>query len=126
MKKRVNEVKRWLSHKYGGFTAVKGQGGYAMQEGNQLVQEPVVKVTSFTKRRDFSKNKLKLIQQLQKWRGKWHQESMGIEIEGDLEYVEASDKPRHVVARRPFNLIRTKQNHHQQKAMEMVRKVIGF
>jgi len=88
MERRVAEVKRFLSAKYGGFTSVKGIGGYAMQDGkNKIIQEGVVKVTSFSTRQKYKQNKTKLISQLRNWGNKWGQESMGLEIEGDLEYV---------------------------------------
>ena len=86
--KRVAEVKKFLSAKYGGFTAVKGEGGYAMQDRtNKLVQEGVVKVTSFTTKQKYHSNKSVLVSQLRNWGNKWGQESMGLEVEGDLEYI---------------------------------------
>lgn len=94
MAKRVAEVKRFLSAKYGGFTAVRGEGGYTMQGkcahppcSEKIVQEGVVKVTSFATRQKYQVNKPKLITQLRNWGSKWGQESMGLEVEGDLEYV---------------------------------------
>jgi len=62
MRKRVNEVKRYLSNKFGGFTAIKGQGGY-YSKGKGVVQEKVVKVVSFAEEDKFKKNQTKLIKQ---------------------------------------------------------------
>lgn len=91
MAKRVVEVKRFLSAKYGGFTSVKGEGGYALQnKQNKIIQEGVVKVTSFATKQKFLQNKVKLISQLRNWGNKWGQESMGLEVEGDLKYVYSS------------------------------------
>jgi len=88
MAKRVAEVKRFLSNKYGGFTAIKGEGGYAMSDKkNKIVQEGVVKVTSFSTKQKYKENKPKLISQLRCWGSRWGQQSMGLEIEGDLEYI---------------------------------------
>lgn len=84
--KRVSEVKKFLSKKYGGFTSVNAAGGSESQS-NRLIQEKIVKVTSFTTRDKFHKLKPALISQLKKWGKKWGQESMGLEVEGDLQYV---------------------------------------
>jgi hypothetical protein len=97
--KRVAEVKRFLSAKYGGFTSVKSEGGYAMENKghDKIVQEGIIKVTSFATRQAYHQNKPKLISQLRRWGDKWGQESMGLEVEGDLEYVYSTKtkaKPR--------------------------------
>lgn len=83
---RVKEVKRYLSNKFGGYTAVKGVGGYH-EKKKGLIQEKVVRVVSFSKEDAFKKNKTKLMQQLGKWSKKWGQDSMGYEHEGDMYYV---------------------------------------
>lgn len=87
MKSRVNEVKKYLSNKFGGYTAIKAQGGY-YSKGKGLIQEKVVKVVSFAEDSKFKKNKTNLIKKLGTWRKKWGQESMGYEHEGDLYYFE--------------------------------------
>jgi len=84
-KGRVKEVKRYLSTKFGGYTAVKGVGGYH-SKGKGLIQEKVAKVTSFSERDKYNKNKQALIKKLGSWRKKWGQEAMGYEHEGDLYY----------------------------------------
>jgi hypothetical protein len=86
MTKRVAEVKRFLSQKYGGFTAIKSEGGYESLK-DKLIQEKITKVTSFTTKKKFQRFKPALISQLKQWGKKWGQESMGLEIEGDLSYV---------------------------------------
>ena len=86
--KRVAEVKRFLSAKYGGFTSVKGEGGYMLSNGHdKIIQEGVVKITSFATREKYKQNKPKLISQIRNWGNKWGQESMGLEVEGDLQYI---------------------------------------
>jgi len=89
MARRVSEVKKFLSEKYGGFTSVKGEGGYAMMKGKseKIIQEGVVKVTSFSTKNKYKTNKTKLLNKLRTWGKKWGQESMGLETEGDLKYV---------------------------------------
>ena len=85
LRTRVNEVKKYLSNKFGGYTAVKGQGGY-YSKGKGLIQERVVKVVSYAEEDKFKKNKPKLIKKLGAWRKKWGQENIGYEHEGDLYY----------------------------------------
>ena len=97
---RVKEVKKYLSNKFGGYTAVKGVGGY-YSKGKGLIQEDVARVVSFSERDKYKKNKTALIKKLGSWRKKWGQEAMGYEHEGDLYYfskgiAKASAKKRKV------------------------------
>jgi len=86
-KKRINAVKRYLSNQFGGFTSVSAHGGYYSNDMKKVIQEPVTVVTSFGTKKAYTKNKTKLKNQIRKWGKKWHQESMGYEIEGDLYYL---------------------------------------
>jgi len=86
--RRVAEVKRFLSQKFGGYTSEKVEGGYKM--GKHLVKEKIVKVTSFATKQAFNKNKSKLVKQLRIWGKKWKQDSIGYEHEGDLFYIKPS------------------------------------
>jgi hypothetical protein len=54
--KRVDEVRDYLSDRFGGYTSIRGIGGYKM--GKRLVKENVVKVVSFSIRKDFREHKL--------------------------------------------------------------------
>ena len=85
-KKRVAEVRKYLSQKFGGYTSVKAVGGYYSEPKKKVIQEKVMKVTGFATKKDFNKNKPALIKQLKVWGKKWGQESMGYEHEGDLYY----------------------------------------
>lgn len=85
-KKRVKEVRKYLSKKFGGYTSVRGVGGYYSEPKKKIIQERVVKVTGFATKKDFKKNKPQLIKQMGKWGKKWGQESLGYEHEGDLYY----------------------------------------
>lgn len=87
MNKRVNEVRTYLSNNFGGYTSVKATGGYVLKDG-KLVKEKVVKVTSFSTKKDFEKNENKLVGQIGKWGKKWKQESISYENEGDLYIIE--------------------------------------
>jgi hypothetical protein len=82
--KRVDEVRDYLSDRFGGYTSIRGIGGYKM--GKRLVKENVVKVVSFSTRKDFREHKPELIKKLKSWGKKWGQNSMGYEYEGDLYY----------------------------------------
>jgi len=86
LNKRVNIVRKDLSQRYGGYTSVKGVGGYIMKNG-KLVKEDMVKVTAFTTRKSFNQNKTPIKKKIVKWKNQWGQESIGYEHEGDLYYI---------------------------------------
>ena len=86
MDKRVDEVKKYLANKFGGYTSADKLGGFVDSTGN-LVNEDVVQVTSFSTKEAYAENKEELINQLAKWGEEWGQESIGFEFEGDLMYV---------------------------------------
>lgn len=91
MSKRVAQVRKYLSSKYGGYTSVSGTGGYVMQSG-KLVKEPVVRVCSFSTRADYVKARNKMDRQVIQWAKKWVQESVGYEKEGDMWFVKARQR----------------------------------
>jgi len=84
MKGRVEEVRKFFSKNYGGYTSVKGFGGYYSDDKNKLVNENIVKVTGFSSKTSYNKNKKKLDKRIIFWGNKWKQESIGYEREGDL------------------------------------------
>ena len=84
--RRIREVKKYLSGKFGGFTSVSAKGGYYSQDKKKIIQENVAVVTSFATRKAYKQGLPDLKRQLRKWKNKWHQESMGYENEGDLYY----------------------------------------
>lgn len=88
---RVNNVRRFLSKRFGGYTSVKATGGFVLRDGN-LVKERVVKVTSFSTKKDFKKHGSEVISQVGRWGRKWKQESVSYENEGDLFIIEPSKK----------------------------------
>ncbi len=87
LNKRVNNVRRFLSNRFGGYTSVKTIGGFVLKDG-KLVKERAVKVTAFATRKDFKKNRGEVIKQIGSWGRKWQQESVGFEHEGDLFIIE--------------------------------------
>lgn len=86
-KKRIEKVKRYLSKRFGGYTAVKGSGGYYSNDRKKMIHEKVARVVSFSENPKFKKHKPALIKQLGKWGKEWKQESVGYENEGDLYYI---------------------------------------
>lgn len=91
-KGRVQEVRKYLSKKFGGYTSVKAVGGYYSEPKKKVIQEKVVKVTGFAQKKNFNKNAPAVKKQLGVWSRKWGQESMGYEHEGDLYYFPKSKK----------------------------------
>jgi hypothetical protein len=87
MDKRVNEVRKWLSKRYGGYTSTNAIGGYAMKRSGIVVQEDVVKVTAYATEEKFKKYKSLALVRLKRWAKKWGQESIAYEYEGDLLYI---------------------------------------
>jgi|LGOV01.1.fsa_nt_gb hypothetical protein len=87
MNKRVSNVRKYLSKQFGGYTSVKGIGGYYSDDKKKLIKEKVMKVTGFAQAEDFQKKRPQVLQQLSKWSKKWGQESLGYEHEGDLYYI---------------------------------------
>ena len=86
-KRRIREVKKYLSNKFGGFTSVSAEGGYYSDKKNRIIQEPVTVVTSFSKKSKYDKNVAELKRQLRRWGKKWKQETIGYSHEGDLYYI---------------------------------------
>jgi hypothetical protein len=92
-RKRITEVKKFLSNRFGGFTKVGGEGGYTDKEKG-IIQEKVAIVYSYAEKNKFRKHKGALITQLSKWRKKWGQDSMGYEHEGDMYYIGGKKEPK--------------------------------
>ena len=89
---RANEVKKELGKIFGGFTEIQAQGGYYSEDKNKLIEEPVFTVTSFARRKNFTKNKDKWLEFVKKKGREWGQESMGVILENDLVYVDTKSK----------------------------------
>ena len=91
MDSRVQEVQNYLGNLFGGFSSAETMGGYVDSTG-KLVNEDIIKVTSFAEKDAFNQNKDELLNKLADWSKKWGQEAMGFEFEGDLYYVPANYK----------------------------------
>jgi len=85
-KKRADIVKKYLAKTFGGYTGTKGKGGYVAKNG-KLIEENILKVESYTDTKSFRKNQAKLLRQMETWRRKWGQETMGYELEDDLKII---------------------------------------
>ena len=83
---RIREVKIYLAKTFGGYTEIKGSGGYVGNSGN-LIKEKIVKVVSFSTEHAYVKNKNRLVKKLRSWCKEWGQESIGYEKEGDMYYI---------------------------------------
>lgn len=90
LKRRVNQVKKFLSKLFGGFTSTDSAGGYTGNSG-ELIEEKIIRVKSFMEEDKWTEiNKGKLICQVKLWCKLWSQESMGVEVNGVLHYIDAS------------------------------------
>ena len=84
---RVEEVERFLSDLFGGYSAVSVDGGY-VSEDKGLIQEDVTRVATFGSIENFESNFERLINKIGEWCNKWGQESMGFEFEDDMFYID--------------------------------------
>lgn len=89
---RVQNVERFMSKKYGGFTAIQGSGGFYSKEKHKIIQEPITVVESFATRHAYNRNLPGLHKKLGQWRRNWGQESMGYELKGHLYYLSKMQK----------------------------------
>jgi hypothetical protein len=96
LKKRVQNVRKYLSQKFGGYTSVRGTGGYYSDKKNKLIKEKIIKVTSFAEKSAFNKNKNAVLKKLSSWGRQWGQESVGYEHEGDMYYISTEKKKREI------------------------------
>ena len=90
MDKRVMDVRKYLSKQFGGYTSVKGIGGYYSSDKHKLIKEKVAKVTGFATAKEFTQKRPDVLKQMSKWSKEWGQESLGYEHEGDLYYIPAN------------------------------------
>jgi len=88
VKSRVNDVRRFMSNRFGGYTSSKSTGGYVMKNG-KLVKERVNTVTAFASRQKYKKHKAAWLSYVRKKGKSWGQETMGIIIENDMKYIKS-------------------------------------
>jgi hypothetical protein len=91
---RIEEVERYLSDLFGGYSAVSVDGGY-VSDDKGLIQEDVTRVATFGSTENFESKFTKLINKVVDWCNKWGQESMGFEFEGDMFYIDKKASFKH-------------------------------
>lgn len=91
MSERVKEVESYLAKKFGGFNSVEVDGGYQSTDKG-VIQEDVVRVVAFASKEEFDAKFKELVGQIKKWCQEWSQESMGLEFENDMFYIDANSE----------------------------------
>ena len=101
---RVEEVQSFLSKLYGGYTSLSGSGGY-MSDIYDLIEEPVVVVSTFASNEDYEKTLGSLEDFLRDKQHEWGQEVIGFEFENDYfmypSFVTSSGKTTESFAAEP-------------------------
>lgn len=82
---RIKETERFLTKTFGGFTRLRGVGGFTGEGG--VIREAVAKVESFSSKKGYKAKQNKLIAWLKRKKKEWGQQNIGIIIEGDLSYI---------------------------------------
>ena len=90
-RKRIEEVEAYLSDLFGGYSSTSVDGGY-MSTDKGLIKEDVARVSTFGQNDGFEGKFNTLVDKIIFWCGKWGQESMGFEFEGDMFYISADAK----------------------------------
>tara|TARA_R110001632_G_scaffold223706_2_gene355686 strand:- start:741 stop:2423 length:1683 start_codon:yes stop_codon:yes gene_type:complete len=88
---RVNEVKEYVANTFGGYTETETEGGYKSSKGD-IVEEDVVKVSVFSKNKDWKDKEYEVVKKAKQWAREWGQEAIGFEYEGDLYYIDGDGK----------------------------------
>jgi hypothetical protein len=91
MDERVLEVKSFLAELFGGFNSVKVEGGFESSDKG-LIEEDAVRVVAFASQEGFEPKFEKLVSKIKSWCKEWSQESIGLEFENDLFYIESDSK----------------------------------
>jgi hypothetical protein len=91
MEERVLLVKSFLARLFGGFNSVKVEGGFESSDKG-LIEEDAVRVVAFGNQEGFEDKFEKLVSKIKIWCKEWSQESIGLEFENDLFYIESDSK----------------------------------
>jgi hypothetical protein len=91
MEERVLVVKSFLARLFGGFNSVKVEGGFESSDKG-LIEEDAVRVVAFGNQEGFEDKFEKLVSKIKSWCKEWSQESIGLEFENDLFYIESDSK----------------------------------
>lgn len=85
--KRIRETWKKMHKTFGGTTRVVGIGSFTSKKRGILVQEDVMKVTSFAEKKTIIEKMHKFNKWLLKIKNKWKQEELSVEYENDLHFV---------------------------------------
>lgn len=89
MEKRIEEVRRKTSSLFGGYTELKGAGGYYSSDKNKLIVEDNIQVMGFSSIKSYEANKNKWLKFVREKARQWGQEAIGVIVENDMFYVYA-------------------------------------
>lgn len=86
---RANEVSKFLAELFGGYSLYDISGGFVLHKKHEdkVKKEKVVRIVSFSTKKDFIQNQNKLFEQIKVWAKEWGQEYIGYEHEEDLYYI---------------------------------------
>ena len=89
--KRVDEVERFVTNEFGGYTETDTDGGYKANSG-EIIEEDIVKVSVFAGNKEWKTNENQVVAKVKQWAKEWGQEAIGFEYEGDLYYIDDKGK----------------------------------
>jgi len=79
-RKRIDKTRDILNKKMGGTTKVTGEGSFKLKSG-RTIKEPVAKVETYAKRRNYLRYDQDVKKFLKKKKKQWKQESIGVTFE---------------------------------------------
>jgi hypothetical protein len=88
---RVKVVEKYLATLFGGFNSAKVDGGFQSVDKG-VINEDAVRVVAFANPEGFEPKFEKLVKKVKEWCKLWSQESIGLEFENDLFYIEQNSK----------------------------------
>lgn len=88
VKRRVREVRDFLTNTFGGTTRIRGTGSYASFKRKKIVDEPVVVVECFADSGKWMSQNRKVVDFIERKAKEWGQENIGFEFETDMFLVE--------------------------------------
>lgn len=91
-KERTKEVFERLTRDFGGSTRVEGKGTFTSAKKGQIIEEDVVRVIAFASEKDFSDKASAFNKWLESRAREWKQESIALELEANLHFIEAMKK----------------------------------
>lgn len=86
---RADEVSRFLADLFGGYSSYDISGGFVLHKKHKDIvkKEKIIRIVSFSTKKNFIQNQNKLFGQISFWAKKWGQKYIGYEYEDDLYYI---------------------------------------